>query len=96
MLRLVGPQVECLFDLALPVEVPELPADLAVIDRLLEDPSVLAPVVAMWDARSRATLVREVGDSLQLRRFCRIALTERVPDESTIASSRAVWGRGRR
>ena len=30
------------------------------------------------------TLVREVSDSLHLRRFCLIALTERVPDESTI------------
>jgi IS5 family transposase len=30
------------------------------------------------------TLVREVADSLHLRRFCRIALTERVPDESTV------------
>ena len=30
------------------------------------------------------TLVREVSDSLHLRRFCRIALSERVPDESTI------------
>jgi transposase, IS5 family len=30
------------------------------------------------------TLAREVSDSLHLRRFCRIALSERVPDESTI------------
>ena len=30
------------------------------------------------------TLVAEVSDSIHLRRFCRIALTERVPDESTI------------
>ena len=30
------------------------------------------------------TLVREVSDSLHLRRFCRVALTDRVPDESTI------------
>jgi IS5 family transposase len=30
------------------------------------------------------TLAREVSDSLHLRRFCLIALTERVPDESTI------------
>jgi IS5 family transposase len=30
------------------------------------------------------TLVREVSDSLHLRRFCRIALCERVPEESTI------------
>ena len=110
MLRLVGPQAECLFDLGLPVEVPELPADLAAIDALLADPALLAPVVAAWDARAREfgrpsipieryvrfmviktrtgwgyeTLVREVSDSLHLGRFCRIALTERVPDESTI------------
>ena len=29
-------------------------------------------------------LVREVSDSLHLRRFCRIPLSERVPDESTL------------
>jgi IS5 family transposase len=110
MLRLSGGQVESLFDLGLPVEVRELPADLAVLDRLLGDPALLAPVEAAWDAAARGfgrptipierlvrvmvikqrsgwgyeTLVREVSDSLHLRRFCRIALTERVPDESTI------------
>jgi hypothetical protein len=30
------------------------------------------------------SLVREVSDSLHLRRFCLISLSERVPDESTI------------
>jgi transposase, IS5 family len=30
------------------------------------------------------TLVSEVSDSIHLRRFCRIALSERVPDESTV------------
>src|SRR5215216_5571630 len=30
------------------------------------------------------SLVREVSDSLHLRRFCRIGLWDRVPDESTI------------
>jgi transposase, IS5 family len=30
------------------------------------------------------TLVAEVSDSIHLRRFCRISLSERVPDESTI------------
>jgi IS5 family transposase len=30
------------------------------------------------------SLVREVSDSLHLRRFCLIALSERVPDESTV------------
>ena len=53
MLRLVGPRVECLFDLALAVEVPELPADLAAIDSLLGHRAVLEPVVAAWDERAR-------------------------------------------
>jgi IS5 family transposase len=30
------------------------------------------------------TLVKEVSDSLHLRRFCLIGITERVPDESTV------------
>jgi IS5 family transposase len=110
MLRLSGGQVESLFDLVVPVEVRELPADLAALDVLLGDPVLLAPIEAAWEqaARSRGrptipidcfvrlmvirqrsgwgyeTLVREVSDSLHLRRFCLIALTERVPDESTI------------
>jgi hypothetical protein len=32
------------------------------------------------------TLCRKVSDSLHLRRFCRIPLSERVSDESTLAS----------
>jgi IS5 family transposase len=90
--------------------VAELPADLAALDRLLDDPALLAPIEAAWaehryvgrpsipmdrfvrlmivKARSGGwgyeTLVREVSDSLHLRRFCRIALTDRVPDESTV------------
>ena len=103
--------MESLFDLGLPVEVAELPGDLAALDRLLDDRALLAPIVAAWarqlawsgrpsvpmdrfvrlmivKARSGGwgyeTLMREVSDSLHLRRFCRIALTERVPDESTV------------
>ena len=30
------------------------------------------------------TLMREVSDSIHLRRFCRLGLSERVPDESTV------------
>src|SRR5437764_2533817 len=30
------------------------------------------------------TLVAEVSDSIHLRRFCRISLADRVPDESTV------------
>jgi transposase, IS5 family len=110
MLRLSGGQVESLFDLGLPVEVRELPADLAALDVLLGDAALLEPVERAWDDASRGhgrptipierfvrlmvikqrsgwgyeTLVREVSDSLHLRRFCLVALTERVPDESTI------------
>lgn len=110
MLRLSGGQVESLFDEALPIEVRELPADLAALDVLLSDPAVLEPVERAWDGAARGhgrptvpierfvrlmvikqrtgwgyeTLVREVSDSLHLRRFCLIALSERVPEESTI------------
>src|SRR3954468_3232055 len=110
MLRLSGGQVESLFDVSLPIEVRELPADLAALDALLDDPGLLAPVERAWDEAARGfgrptipierlvrlmvikqrsgwgyeTLVREVSDSLHLRRFCRVALAERVPDESTV------------
>src|SRR5215218_8624491 len=101
MRRLSGVQVESLFDLGLPVEVRELPADLAALEVLLGDPRLLAPVEEAWvqAARGRGrptipidrfvrlmvvkqrsgwgyeTLVREVSDSLHLRRFCLISLS---------------------
>jgi transposase, IS5 family len=117
MLTLLAEQPECLWDEALPVEVKELPDDLAALDRLLSDPAMLGaiverfrrevieerravltdgrPTIAMetyvrlmvlkaryrWGYRS---LVAEVSDSIHLRRFCRISLSERVPDESTV------------
>ena len=52
MLRAVGPQVESLFELGLPVEVAELPEDLAALDRLLSDPVLLAPIAAAWSPRA--------------------------------------------
>lgn len=110
MLRLSGGQVESLFDEVLPVEVRELPEELAALDRLLSDPALLEPIAGVWDRGSREfgrptiaiagyvrlmvikqrtgwgyeTLVREVSDSLHLRRFCLFSLSERVPDESTV------------
>ena len=116
MLTLLADQPECLWDDALPIEVKELPEDLAALDALLCDPELLWPIVERWrqefeqtgrlvltegrptiametyirlmvlKARYRwgyRTLVAEVSDSIHLRRFCRISLTERVPDEST-------------
>ncbi|MCA1678650.1 MAG: transposase [Actinobacteria bacterium] len=117
MLRLVAAQAETLWDEALPVEVRQLPEDLAALDELLCDPVLLAPITAHWrrevqqtgrallsDGRPTIaietyvrlmvlkhrygwgyrTLMGEVSDSIHLRRFCRIALSERVPDESTV------------
>jgi transposase, IS5 family len=117
VLTLLAGQPECLWDDALPVEVKELPEDLAALDVLLADPELLWPLVERWrlefaqagrmvltegrptialetfvrlmvlKQRYRwgyRTLVAEVSDSIHLRRFCRISLTERVPDESTV------------
>jgi len=110
MLRLSGGQVESLFDMVVPVEVRELPADLAALDVLLGDAALLAPVEAAWEQAARGrgrptipidcfvrlmvvkqrsgwgyeTLVREVSDSLHLRRFCGLSLTASVPHESTV------------
>jgi IS5 family transposase len=110
VLRLAGEQVESLFDEALPIEVRELPADLARLDELLSDPTLLEPIAASWEqaARERGrptiamalfvrlmvikqrtgwgyeTLVREVSDSLHLRRFVGLSLTAPAPHESTI------------
>jgi IS5 family transposase len=117
VLTLLAEQPESLWDEALPIEVRELPADLAVLDRLLADPAMLGPIVERFrrevieerravltdgrptiametyvrlmvlKARYRwgyRSLVAEVSDSIHLRRFCRISLSERVPDESTV------------
>ena len=117
MLTLLAEQPECLWDDVLPVEVKELPDDLAALDALLADHEVLWPIVERWRQEFRdtgrlvlsdgrptipleryvrlmvlkqryrwgyRTLVAEVSDSIHLRRFCRISLTERVPDESTV------------
>ena len=53
MLRLAGAQAESLFDQLLPVEVRELPQDLAVLDRLLADPGLLAPIGRAWEQTAR-------------------------------------------
>jgi IS5 family transposase len=117
MLRLVAAQAETLWGEVLPIEVRELPADLAALDELLCEPALLEPLVACWQREALVsgtssadhgrptiaietyvrlmvlkqrhgwgyrTLVAEVSDSIHLRRFCRIALSQRVPDESTV------------
>ena len=51
MRTLLAGQPESLWDEALPVEVLELPADLAELDGLLSNPGLLAPIVEHWRAR---------------------------------------------
>jgi IS5 family transposase len=110
VLTLAAAGAEQLWDELLPLEVKQLPSDLAALDALLGDPALLAPIAACWEQHARRlgrpsiaietyvrlmvikhrcgwgyeTLVKEVSDSLHLRRFCRIALDVRVPDESTV------------
>jgi IS5 family transposase len=117
MLTLVAGQAESLWDEALPIEVRELPDDLAALDRLMADAGLLTPIVERWQREvvvtgksvlregrptiametyvrlmvlkqryrwGYRTLMSEVSDSIHLRQFCRIALSERVPHESTV------------
>jgi IS5 family transposase len=110
MLTLTAGQVESLWDEVLPVELRELPEDLARLDRVLADPELLRPIAESWPASGREsgrptiamssfvrlmvvkqrtgwgyeTLIREVSDSLHLRRFCLIRIDQQLPDESTV------------
>jgi transposase, IS5 family len=117
VLTLWAGQPESLWDETLPIEVRELPGDLAELDRVLADPELMMVLLERWRQEVVATgrlvltegrptiametyvrlmvlkaryrwgyrsLVAEVSDSIHLRRFCRISLSERVPDESTV------------
>jgi transposase, IS5 family len=49
VLTLAAGQAESLWDEALPIEVRELPDDLAALDRLLSDPELLGPIAARFE-----------------------------------------------
>ena len=53
MLTLVGEQMESLWDEVLPVEIRELPDDLARLDRVLSDQVLLFPIAQAWDVGAR-------------------------------------------
>src|SRR5437588_12877806 len=55
VLTLLADQPECLWDDVLPVEVKELPEDLAALDVLLSDPELLWPLVERWQREFRET-----------------------------------------
>jgi transposase, IS5 family len=114
VLTLWAGQAESLWDDALPIEVKELPADLAALDAVLSDPELMMVLLERWRQEvvetgravltdGRPTIAMEtyirlmvlkaryrwgyrslVAESIHLRRFCRISLSERVPDESTV------------
>jgi hypothetical protein len=46
--------------------------------------SVRLMVVTQWTGSGYEALVREVSDSLHLRRFCLIAIDQQLPDDSTV------------
>jgi hypothetical protein len=68
MLRLVAAQAETLWDEALPIEVRELPDDLAALDGLLCDPGLLAPFIGCWQREALASGCRRPITSVQRSR----------------------------
>jgi hypothetical protein len=79
VLRLSGGQVESLFDLGLPACVAELPADLAVVDVLLAEPGVLAPIEASW-AEDAAGFGRPAVAELQEQYDDLLAVVDELAD----------------
>src|SRR4051812_3608362 len=96
-----------LWEAVLPEEVLRLPAELARVDALLDDPVFFAPFAPFFDPRlgrpstpmevylrlmflkfryrlGYETLCREVSDSINWRRFCRIPLDGHVPHPTTL------------
>ena len=53
MLTLAAAGAEQLWDELWPLEVKQLPADLAALDELLEDPALLAPIADAWEQTAR-------------------------------------------
>jgi hypothetical protein len=59
MLRLVSGPVECLWDEVLPVEVRELPDDVARLDKVLADQLLLFPIAQGWQRDPAALAIHE-------------------------------------
>jgi len=67
VLTLLAGQPECLWDEALPIEVKELPEDLAALDRLLGDPAVLGPIVERWQREFEQTGRQVIDQGRRIR-----------------------------
>jgi Transposase DDE domain./Transposase domain (DUF772). len=116
MLKLRDEQLS-LWDSILPESVRTLPAELAIIDQLLDNECFLQPFAELHPKGKKCgrptfaiekyirlmvlkhkynlgyeSLVKEVGDSITWRMFCRIAIDEPMPDPSTLIYARKRYG----
>lgn len=116
MLKLRDEQYS-LWDAVLPEPLRTLPAELAAINQLLDDPRFMQPYIDKHPTKSKRgrptypiekylrlmvlkrnynlgyeSLVKEVGDSFTWRRFCRIALDEKMLDPSALIYARKRYG----
>jgi IS5 family transposase len=116
MLKLRDEQLT-IWDAILPEAVKTLPAELAIIDELLDDERFLQPFAQLHPKGKKSgrptlavekyirlmvlkhkynlgyeSLVKEVGDSITWRVFCRIAIDEPMPDPSTLIYARKRYG----
>jgi len=79
MLVLEARPVELLWDEVLPIETRLLPADLAVIDGVLDDPAVLAPIAAHWqrEAEGRGqTAARHGRPTIPMATYIRLMVVK--------------------
>jgi IS5 family transposase len=116
MLKLRDEQLT-IWDAILPEAVRTLPAELSIIDQLLDDDRFLQPFAELHPKGKKSSrptlaieknirlmvlkhkynlgyesLVKEVGDSITWRMFCRFAIDEPMPDPSTLIYARKRYG----
>lgn len=89
-MTLLAPQPESLWDESLPVEVKELPEDLAGLDVLLMDPELLWPLVERWREEFEQTgrqVIEQGRPTIALETFVRWC------SSSATAGGTARWSR---
>jgi len=79
VLTLLAGQAESLWDETLPIEVKELPEDLAALDGFLCDPGLLAPIVEHWRREVADTgrlVLTEGRPTIAMETFVRLMVTQ--------------------
>jgi hypothetical protein len=88
---LVAAQAETLWDEALPIEVRELPEDLAAPDELLSGPGLLEPFVACWQreaAVSGSSSADHGRPTIAIETYVRLMVLKQRHGWATVAWSR--------